>query len=398
MEAYLFEWLNFLGRWIHLITGVTWIGASFHFIWLDSQLEPPKDEESKQLGIGGEVWAVHGGGFYRAQKFTLTPPELPQSLHWFKWEAYSTWLSGIFLLCLIYYVSAEVYLIDKSVADLSKGAAIGIGLGVLVGGWGTYDLLCRSPLKKSEPMLALALLLMLTALAYALTHLFSGRGAFIHFGAVLGTIMSANVLTVIIPGQKALVRAKQQGRTPDAAPGLRGKQRSIHNTYFTLPVMFVMISNHYAFMTNAKQSWLVLILISLAGALIRLFFVRRNHGRFQPALAIVGCVLIAAVIAMLAPRGGAEISSNAVSFARVQAIVQTRCSGCHRENPTFVGLASPPKGILLDTPERILAQRLNIHQQTVVSKAMPISNLTQITDAERAMIDAWLRGGAEGKR
>jgi uncharacterized membrane protein len=394
MEAYFIEWLNILGRWVHLITGIAWIGASFYFVWLDSHLKPPKYEESEKLGIGGEVWAVHGGGFYRAQKFKTAPPELPEILHWFKWEAYSTWLSGFFLLVLMYYVGAEVYLIDRTVADLSKPAAIGIGLAFIAGGWIVYDLLCRSPLGRNENALALVMAALLTLAAWALTQLFSGRGAFIHFGAILGTIMSANVLMVIIPGQRELVRAKQEGRVPDPIHGLRGKQRSVHNTYFTLPVLLVMISNHYALLTNGKWNWGVLMLLTLAGALIRLFFVKKHQGSKQSMLIVAGCVLIAVVIVMLAPpaRGGA--SAGKVSFAQVQAIVAQRCAGCHAERPTYAGFVAPPKNVLLDTPDRIVAQAASLHQQTVVLKAMPIGNLSAMTDAEREAIDSWFRAGA----
>ncbi len=394
MESYILEWLNILGRWVHLITGIAWIGASFYFVWLDSHLKPPQDAASQDIGIGGEVWAVHGGGFYRAQKFKVAPPELPPLLHWFKWEAYSTWLSGFFLLVLIYYVGAEVYLIDKSVADLSKPAAIGIGLGFLAGGWVIYDFLCRSRLGANEPALAGVMLVLLTVAAYALTHLFSGRGAFIHFGAILGTIMSANVLMVIIPGQRELVKAKQEGRVPDPIHGVRGKQRSVHNTYFTLPVLLVMISNHYALLTNGRWNWLVLMLLALAGALIRLFFVKKHQGSKQPALALAGCIAIVAAIGLLAPRSNAARPvSTAPSITEVQAIIVMRCAGCHAERPTFAGFAAAPKNVLLDTPDRMVAQAAALHQQTVVTRAMPIGNLTAMTDAEREVIDAWFRAG-----
>ncbi len=394
MDAYVLEWLNILGRWVHLITGIAWIGASFYFVWLDSHLKPPKDAASQDIGIGGEVWAVHGGGFYRAQKFKVAPPELPPVLHWFKWEAYSTWLSGFFLLVLIYYVGAEVYLIDKAIADLSKPAAIGIGLGFLAGGWIIYDFLCRSRIGMNEPALAGVMLVLLTGAAYALTHLFSGRGAFIHFGAILGTIMSANVLMVIIPGQRELVKAKQEGRTPDPIHGLRGKQRSVHNTYFTLPVLLVMISNHYALLTNARWNWAVLMLLALAGALIRLFFVKKHQGSTQPWLVAAGCAFILVTIAMLAPAPASSGGTKAAAFADVQAIVAVRCAGCHAEKPTFAGFAAAPKNVLLDSPERIIAQALPMHQQAVVTRAMPIGNLTAMTDAERATLDAWFRAGA----
>jgi uncharacterized membrane protein len=399
LVPYLLDWLNFLVRWFHLIAGIAWIGASFYFIWLDSHLRPPLDEDSRRIGIGGEVWAVHGGGFYRAQKFSVAPPELPPTLHWFKWESYATWISGFFMLCLVYYASAEINLIDPSVMALSKPLAIGIGLAFLVGGWLVYDLLCRSPLGRHEPLLAALMFVLLCVAAWGLTQIFSGRGAFIHFGAMLGTIMSANVLMVIIPGQRALVAAKQAGLPPDPIHGIRGKQRSVHNTYFTLPVLFVMISNHYAFLTNAEQAWLVLILISLAGALIRLAFVMRHRGTPRPLLAWIGVALIAAVIVILAPRPAAPVPAAAAGVAtaaaptmdRIRLIMDQRCVSCHAAQPTQPGFASPPKNVILDSEERILTQARAIHQHTVVLKSMPIANLTQMTDAERAEVDQWFR-------
>ncbi len=391
--AYVLEWLNFLGRWLHLVVGIAWIGASFYFVWLDSHLKPPIDQASADIGIGGEVWAVHGGGFYRAQKFKVAPPTLPPTLHWFKWESYSTWLSGFFLLCLIYYAQADVYLIDKNIADLSRGAAIAIGLGFLLGAWLLYDALCRSPLGNNEPLLAALLFALLTLAAYALTHLFSGRGAFIHFGAMLGTIMSANVLMVIIPGQRALVRAKAEGLALDPIHGLRGKQRSVHNTYFTLPVLFVMMSNHYAMLTHAKQAWVVLMALSLAGALIRLYFVRKHQGKHHHGWWIGGLALIAGLFVWLAPSRPAA-SSTQVSFQSVAPLIAAKCSTCHAEHPSFAGFSSAPKNVMLDTPARIAQHAQAIYQQTVVTKAMPIGNLTHITDAERAQLAAWYLSGA----
>ncbi len=267
MSAYVIDWLSLLGRWVHLITGIAWIGASFYFVWLDNHLLPPTDELLSRKGVGGELWAVHGGGFYNAQKYRVAPQVLPASLHWFYWEAYSTFLSGFFLLGLLYYAQAEIYLIDPRVAHLSKPAAIAIGVAVIVGGWLIYDALCRSVLKQRDTWLAAVLALLFSAAAFALCRLFSGRGAFIEFGAMLGTIMVANVFFVIIPGQREMVRAKREGRDPDPEAGLRGKLRSVHNTYFTLPVLFTMISNHYA-MKNSI----------LAGA-SRLDCRRRHRGR-----------------------------------------------------------------------------------------------------------------------
>jgi uncharacterized membrane protein len=276
MSAFVIEFLGLLGRWVHLITGIAWIGASFYFVWLDDHLLPPTDEVLVRKGVGGELWAVHGGGFYNAQKYRLAPQVLPPSLHWFYWEAYATFLSGVFLLCLLYYGQAEIYLIDPRVAALTKPGAIAISVGFIVGGWLVYDTLCRSPLVRRPGWLAAVIAVLSCGAAYELCHLFSGRGAFIQFGAMLGTIMVANVFFVIIPGQREMVRAKQQGREPDGQAGLRGKLRSVHNTYFTLPVLFTMISNHYALTFGARHNWLVLIAISAAGVLIRAYFVDRH--------------------------------------------------------------------------------------------------------------------------
>ncbi|MGB5490576.1 MAG: urate hydroxylase PuuD, partial [Woeseiaceae bacterium] len=246
MEAYIADWLNLLLRWLHLITGVAWIGASFYFVWLDNHLEAPKDSRDDEKGVGGELWSVHGGGFYHAQKYRVAPAQLPERLHWFKWEAYSTWLSGMALLALVYWYGAEIYLIDPSIAELSSVWAVAIAITYIVGGWVVYDLLCKSPLARDDRVFGAVLLLLVALLAWSLCQLFSGRGAYIHFGAVLGTIMVANVAMVIIPGQRKMVEAAGRGEAPDPAPGIKAKQRSVHNTYFTLPVLFVMISNHYA--------------------------------------------------------------------------------------------------------------------------------------------------------
>ena len=397
MDAYVVEWLSFLGRSLHLIAGIAWIGASFYFIWLDAHLHAPRyGDEAQRLGIGGEVWALHGGGFYRAQKFAVAPPELPEPLHWFKWEAYSTWLSGMFLLGLVYYLGAEVYLIDRSVADLSRPVAIAAGLAFLAGGWVVYDLLCRSPLGAREPLLAAVMLALCTLAAYALTHLFSGRGAYIHFGAMLGTIMAGNVLFVIMPAQREMVLAKSEGRVPDPAHAARGKQRSVHNTYFTLPVLFTMISNHYATFTAATHAWLVLVAIALAGVFVRLFFTFRHRGVVRPSFWALALALMAAVFVWLLPRA-TPAGAGGARFADVRAIVDARCVACHAQHPTFTGFASAPKNVMLDTPERILAQAQPLHQQTVVLKVMPIGNLTAMSDAERATIDAWFRAGARAE-
>jgi uncharacterized membrane protein len=394
MQAYVLDWLNLLGRWIHLITGIAWIGASFYFVWLDNHLLPPTDPELENKGVGGELWAVHGGGFYNAQKYRVAPATLPAHLHWFKWEAYSTLISGFFLLCLIYYLGADVYLIDKSVADIGSNTAIAAGLGTLAGGWIVYDLLCRSPLGRNDNALALVLAVLLAGAAYGLCHVFSARGAFIHFGAMLGTIMVLNVYFVIMPGQRELVAATAQGRAPDPAPGLRAKQRSVHNTYFTLPVLFAMISTHYAMLYGGRYNWLTLMAMTLAGALIRIFFVSRHRGPGAPLPLALGILILAAVGWALAPAAAVVAPVAAKSdFARVQAIIGERCTACHSATPTQPGFAAAPKGMMFDTPGRIATQAVQIQQQ-VASKAMPIGNLTNMTDEERAVVLDWAARGA----
>ncbi|HTG97268.1 MAG TPA: urate hydroxylase PuuD [Burkholderiales bacterium] len=381
MEAYLLDWLTLIARWAHIVVGIAWIGASFYFIWLDNHLEQAKDP-----AFAGELHAIHGGGFYRAQKYRLAPGELPQTLHWFKWEAYWTWLTGFALLVLVYYLNAELYLIDPQVLKLSPSAAIGIGLASLVLGLAVYEGLCRSPL--GETGLAVAIMVVLALVAWGLTHVFSGRGAFIHFGAILGTIMAGNVAHVIIPGQRELVRAKQQGREPDPKYGLMGKQRSVHNTYFTLPVIFTMISGHHAMTFGAQWSWLVLVAMALAGALVRLWFVARHKGRAPAWTLIAGLALVAAVVAALAPR---KLDGAPASFAEAKQVIDRRCVSCHAEKPAFPGLAEAPKGVKLDSAERIEAQRVTIRQQSVLTRAMPPGNLTNLTEEERTLLDRWTR-------
>jgi len=397
MEAYLLDWLNLLGRWLHLITGIAWIGASFYFVWLDNHLLPPKDSKAADKGVGGELWAVHGGGFYHAQKYRVAPGTLPEPLHWFKWEAYWTWMSGFFMLCLVYYVGADLYLIDKSVAAIDKTTAIAIGLGTLVGGWVVYDRLCASPLGKNDRALGAVLAILLIGAAYGLCHVFSGRGAFIHFGAMLGTIMVANVFFVIIPGQRELVTSKLEGREPDPIHGLRGKQRSVHNTYFTLPVLFTMLSNHYAMLYSGPNNWLVLAAISFAGAAIRVFFVARHKGKNSPLPVAIGVLILGAVVFAMAPSTSsgkrAATASAADEFVTVRKVIQERCVSCHATAPTQAGFEAPPKGVAFDTPESIVAQAAQIRTQ-VASKAMPIGNLTQMTDEERAMVIGWVNRGA----
>jgi uncharacterized membrane protein len=404
VNAYFMDWLSLLGRWVHLITGIAWIGASFYFVWLDNHLTAPADDSLTRKGVGGELWAVHGGGFYNAQKYRVAPQALPASLHWFYWEAYSTFLSGFFLLALLYYAQAEIYLIDPRVAALSKPMAISISLAAIIGGWLVYDGLCRSALgSRHGAWLGAAVALLFSSAAFGLCHVFSGRGAFIQFGAMLGAIMVANVYFVIIPGQRDMVRATREGRDPDPQAGSRAKLRSVHNTYFTLPVLFTMLSNHYAMTFGAHYNWLVLIAMSAAGALIRGYFVARHKrhergGRTAPWPALAGVALLAATAVALAPRrvtvpsGSGDIDS-AAQFVAVRRIVAERCAPCHAAAPTQPGFAAAPQGVMLDSPDAILA-RVALIQPQLASRAMPLGNLTHMTETERAQVLDWIRHGA----
>ena len=414
MEAYIVEFLNMLGRWVHMITGIAWIGASFYFVWLDNHLHAPTDPEVADKGVGGELWALHGGGFYNAQKYKVAPKKMPEVLHWFKWEAYTTWMSGMFMLALIYWYSAEIYLIDPSVADISKSAAVVMGAGTLGFGWWAYDFLCKSKIGQDEKKLSAAVFAFTVVMAFFLTHVFSGRGAFIHFGAMLGTIMAANVYFIIMPGQQALVDATNAGTVPDPKYAANAKQRSVHNTYFTLPVLFVMISNHYAMTYGSAWNWLLLILISVAGALIRVYFVQCHFGKASKTpLYVAGGLLFVCFVGMspimeskqavaptLAPATSTAVASSgpsesAKTFTAVQSIVKVRCASCHAAKPTQPGFAAAPKGINLETAQDIVKHAATIHQQSVLSKAMPIANLTKMTDQERAFIGQWYKAGAK---
>ena len=392
MEAYAAEWVELLLRWVHLITGIAWIGASFYFVWLDNSLLPPARARDADEGIGGELWAVHGGGFYHVRKFRVAPEALPSPLHWFKWEAYSTWLSGFALFVLMYWLHARAYMIDPSVADLTPLAAVAISAALLVGGWLFYDQLCRRLGLDRERWLWIAIAAFIAACAYGLAQVYSGRGVYYQIGAMIGTWMAVNVLMVIIPSQRKLVEAKEAGVAPDPIQGLRGKQRSVHNNYFTLPVLFIMISNHYPMTFGHRQAWLVLLAILFLAGFVRHFFNLRHRGRtawWIPVTAAAGTLLLAVAIA---PRQATDVA--AAPFADVQRIVEARCAACHAETPRQPGFATAPKGVLLDTPERIHAQARAIEQQAVVTRAMPIGNLTGMTDDERRALGAWIAAGA----
>ena len=383
--GYVLEWLNLLGRGLHVVAGIAWIGASFYFIWLDNHLREP-EAASRERGVGGELWAVHGGGLYQAQKYRVAPSTLPAPLHWFKWEAYTTLLSGLFLLAVVYYARADAYLVEAGVTPLAPGAAIVASVAWLAGGWLVYDGLCRSALGRNERALAVVLAVLCVAMAYALCRMFPARAAFLHFGAVLGTIMVLNVFFVIIPGQRRMIAAVAAGDVPDPALGQRGKQRSVHNTYFTLPVLFAMISNHYAFLYGAAHNWLVLVAIGAAGAAIRVYFVARHKGVASVVPIAFAVLLLGAVAVALAPSSAP--ASAAVDGARVGAIIQERCVPCHAARPSFAGFEAAPKGLSLETPALVQANASRIREQVAI-RAMPLGNLTRMTDVERReLVDA----------
>jgi len=393
MEAYASDWLQLLLRWVHLITGIAWIGSSFYFVWLDNHLLPPRSQADADLGIGGELWAVHGGGFYVVRKFQIAPESLPEPLHWFKWEAYWTWISGFALLVVMYYLHADVYMIDRGIADISAVEAVSVSAALLVAGWFFYDQLCQRLGFDHERWIAAAMLAMVAAVAWSLSHLYSGRAVYIQIGAMLGTIMVANVAHVIIPSQRKLVEAKEQGLAPDPVYGLRGKQRSVHNNYFTLPVLFIMISNHYPMTYASRHGWWVLLAIMLLAAYVRHFFNLRHRGRTVWAIPVGAALATLALAIAIAPAPPKAAPATA-SFTRVQSIVALRCAGCHAEHPTQEGFAVAPKNMLLDTPALIVANAQKIYQQAVATRTMPIGNLTGMTDDERSVLASWIAAGA----
>jgi len=392
------EWVSMIIRWLHVVAGIAWIGSSFYFIHLDLSLRKP---EGSPAGIQGEAWQVHGGGFYHMVKYLVAPARLPDSLTWFKWEAYTTWLSGFALLIVVYYFGAELFLIDKSVMDLSPAAAGAVGLGSLTLAYLAYEGMCRSPLGRNELALALIGYVFLVAITYGFTHVFSGRGAFVQIGALIGTIMVANVFVVIIPGQKKSVAALIAGKTPDPKWNFEGKQRSVHNNYLTLPVVLLMISNHYPLLFATRYNWLIVAIVLLLGPLIRHFYNSRHAGRGSPwwtwVVAAAGMAAIA-WLSGLGPRATVTGSAAAkVDVAAVDEIVLARCSMCHAQQPVWAGIAAAPGGVMFDAPERIHRQARLIALYAVRSNAMPPGNVTEMTGAERGILAAWLAAGAPSR-
>lgn len=407
MDAHLTEWLNLGIRWIHMIVGVAWIGASFYFVWLENNLNRSNPRE----GLSGDLWAIHGGGIYHLEKYKLAPPQMPENLHWFKWEAYTTWLSGVALLMVVYYLNPSLYLVLPG-SDLSPAAAVAIGFGSLIVGWFIYDLLCDSPLGKTPALLGLVLFVLVIAACWGYSQIFSGRAAYIHTGALIGTIMVGNVFRIIMPAQRALVAAIEQNRTPDPLLPAKGLLRSRHNNYFTLPVLFIMISNHFPSTYGSQYNWLILAALGALSVLVRHYFnTRHDSHRFAWTLpaAAVGMVCLAFVLSPnrqpvpqnLAPTTPEQASVSAQQsgasnsdFSRVSSVIEERCTVCHSANPTSPLFSAAPAGVMFDTPEQIKMMAAKIHAQTIASQIMPLGNITQMTQEERDLLATWIAQGA----
>lgn len=395
MDAYLQEWLSLLLRWAHFITGVAWIGASFYFNWLENHLE----RQNAGDGIAGDLWAVHGGGFYFLQKFQVAPERLPASLHWFKWEAYFTWFTGFSLLCTLYYWNAGVFMVDSRIADLSSLQAIGIGIASLVLSWLVYDGLCRSPLVRKQALTALLIFAWFALLSWLLSQFLSGRAAYMHVGAAIGTIMVANVFFVIIPSQQDLVDAVNEQRMPDPQKGKNALARSRHNNYFTLPVLFIMISSHYAGTFGHPWNWLVLLVISMVGVGIRHWFNIRHLEKHSRLVLPFSLLLLAALIFALRPEPNPDIVDEDTfpSTAEIMPVLQARCVSCHAAEPDHPGFAAAPAGVLLDREEAVDLQALIIFNAVIVTQSMPLANATQMSDEERDLIARWYAGRMRSK-
>ena len=383
MDPYLRDVLDVCLRMLHVVAGIAWIGASFYFVRLDLALRPPKSAEDAEAGVAGEFWGVHGGGLYHSQKYRLAPAEMPEPLHWFKWEAYTTWLSGFALLIVLYYFDADIRLVDPAVADLEPWTAIALSVGGLALGWVVYDLLCRTVGTRSQVALAVAGTVLVALAAWGAGELFAPRAAYLQVGAMLGTIMVANVLFVIIPAHRKLVQAMAEKREPDPEPLLRAKDRSVHNNYLTLPVLFTMLIGHFAFVFGADEAWLVFVLVAVLTASIRMFFNRWHAGRRVWWIPVAASVGVVALALWLEPDRSAPVQTDPVAFTQVQEIVKERCVTCHSG-------VTAPLGVRLETEAQILARASDIERQAVLTRAMPPGNQTGMTDEERELLASWL--------
>ena len=398
MQAYLIDFVNLLLRWLHVIAAIAWIGESIYFVMLDNSLRTPKAEEDRQKGVFGEMWSVHGGGFYHNQKYATAPAKLPNDLHWSFWKAYTTWLSGFALFVILYMVNPGFYLVNPNspwewAANMTGWQANVLALAFLLGGWVIYNELCKriSPNMDRDGLLSVAVAVMMVVVAYLSTQMFTGRAAFLLTGAVMATAMSANVFFWIIPGQRRMVKAMKAGDAPNPLDGKRGKQRSVHNTYFTLPVVLLMVSNHYSFIYSHELAWVVMELFIFAGALIRQFFVLMHAGKTQPAYPAVGVGLILLAFWVAAPSSSSPSGNDGAQGPgqeQITGLIEQHCVQCHARNPEHAGFSAPPAGIAFDSWDEILGQKAQI-QQVVSSRYMPLGNMTNMSDEERDMIAAW---------
>ncbi len=396
----LWEWLNFAVRWVHIVTAIAWIGSSFYFIALDLSL---KKRDGLPKGVSGDTWQVHGGGFYHMMKYTVAPAKMPEKLTWFIWESYSTWISGFFLLCVFYYASPELFLIDRTVADLAPWQAVAIGIGCIFVGYTAYDLLCKSPVGRNDWLLYAVLFVFIVVLTWALTFVFSGRGAFIHIGALVATMMTANVAHIIIPNQRKTVAALIAGQTPDPAWGLQAKQRSTHNNYLTLPVVFLMLSNHYPLSFATQFNWIIVALVLGMGVTIRHFFNTMHAGKGYPWWTWAVTAILFVIAMWLSQAGPAQYGEQAAAkpsariaaligeahFGEVRDIVSGRCSMCHAAEPVWEGVAKPPKNVRLESDDEIARHAEQIYAQAARSNAMPPGNVTDISAADRETLAQW---------
>jgi uncharacterized membrane protein len=392
MDVFFAAWISVLLRWFHVIAGIAWIGASFYFIWLDNHLTEPPEWKKKQ-GIGGDLWAIHGGGFYEVAKYKVGPTAMPKELHWFKWEAYTTWITGMLLLTWVYYFGAQAYLIDPDVQELSTGMAVGLGLLYTAIGWLMYEGLCRTPLVEHKAFGAV-LFVLGTGMAWLMTETFSGRGAYIHMGALIGTIMAANVFVKIIPGQKKMVAAVARGEQPDSKPGLEGKQRSVHNNYLTLPIIFIMISNHYPMTYQHSLNWLILMTLILITVVVRHYFNLAHRGVRKPLILVVASLAFVAVAGALSwPQASSDADREASSLltdAQGMALIMSKCATCHSRDPSDAMFSTAPSGVVFSELDDVARWASRIHARTVVSKDMPFMNRTEMTDEQRQALGGWL--------
>ena len=425
MEAHLLEWLNLSVRWVHMITGVAWIGASFYFVWLENNL----NRVNPKSGLAGDLWAIHGGGIYHLEKYKLAPPTMPDNLHWFKWEAYFTWMSGIALLCVVFYSNPTLYLLAPG-STLSGPEGVAIGIGSLFIGWFVYSFLCDSALGKRPALLGFILFVLIIGAAYGFSKVFSGRGAYLHIGAIIGTIMVGNVFRIIMPAQRALVAAIAENRTPDPALPAKGLLRSRHNNYFTLPVLFIMISNHFPSTYGSQYNWLILAGIAVAAVLVRHYFNTRHDSQKYAWTLPVGALAMISLAYVTGPKPVAEVAKApaaieyqplpetalggglkpaapapapaaepasaqaTIEFDKVHGVIQERCAVCHSAKPTSPLFSTAPAGVMFDTPAQIQQQAARIQAQAVTSQIMPLGNITQMTQQERDLIGTWINQGA----